>query len=156
MLTVITTKEISSLDLIKLAYKEYVKIYLRPEKKISTYYEGRKPVLEGDDLYCSISHSGKYTLCAIASAPVGVDIEEMIDRDFAHMSKRFIGKEVKDREEFYTNWTRAEARFKCEGGDVLSILKENNENIPTFRFINGYSISICSKSKNRPMFIHIF
>ena len=156
MLTVITTKEIKSLNLIKLAYEEYVKIYLRPLKKIKTYYDGTKPVLEGDDLFCSISHSGKYTLCAIASAPVGVDIEKMLDRDFAHMSKRFIGKEITDKEEFYANWTRAEARFKCEGGDVLSILKQDNSHIPTFRFINGYSISICSKSKNRPMFTHIF
>lgn len=156
MLTVITKKEIKSLDLIKLAYKEYVKIYLRPENEISTRYEGSKPILEGDDLYCSISHSGEYTLCAIASRPVGIDIEQMIDRDFKAVSERFIGKAVTDKEAFYDNWTRAEAKYKCVGGNLLDILKQDNKDVPTFRFLNGYSISICSKSKNRPMFTHIF
>ena len=44
------------------------------------YQQSGKPFLEGNHLpYFSISHSGDYVMCAIASEEIGVDVEQCTD-----------------------------------------------------------------------------
>jgi phosphopantetheinyl transferase (holo-ACP synthase) len=43
--------------------------------------DGRPYLSAGSDLYCSISHSHRFAVAAIALAPVGIDIEKIRPRD---------------------------------------------------------------------------
>ena len=63
----------------------------------------------------SVSHARGWVACVVVSAGrPGVDIEPMIERDFARLGEWQFGK-TGSREEFYQRWTRHEARIKAHG-----------------------------------------
>jgi len=66
-------------------------------------------------LASSVSHSRGWVGCALArGARVGVDIEPMLERDFARLGEWAFGASTPwSREAFYRRWTRYEARFKA-------------------------------------------
>lgn len=100
------------------------------EKLSVIRYEGEKPYFEGTDLFFNISHSGTMWVCAIAEKEVGIDLQEVSDRDFEKLSSRFFTENEQQhvnlwgREGFYNIWTRKEAYCKLYGQSVLSVLKE--------------------------------
>jgi hypothetical protein len=63
----------------------------------------------------SLSHARGWVACVVVSAGrPGIDIEPMIERDFAKLGEWAFGSGG-SREEFYGRWTRYEARIKAFG-----------------------------------------
>ena len=90
-----------------------------------------KPVLAGrEDLYFSLSHSGRYVLCAVSDLPVGADVQECrplrtdLTRWF-HPGEQAWLAEQEDREAaLYRLWTRKEAWVKAVSGETMLSLGE--------------------------------
>ena len=74
--------------------------------------------VETGEISFSLSHSGKYAVCAIADHPVGVDIEEIKDNR-PDIARRFFNpkelKYISDAESFYRIWTLKEGYLKAVG-----------------------------------------
>lgn len=135
-----------------------------------------KPYVKGiTGLHFNISHSGNWVVCAVGSAPVGVDIERIADSDLS-IAKRFFTKreykwlyEKNDQERkqsFYKLWTMKESYIKAVGKG-LSIPLESFEIIPDLSVLitvmangldTGYRVnchyidcdhvfSVCSKTR---------
>ncbi len=97
------------------------------------------------DIYFSLSHSGKFIICAVSDENVGADIQEQRDADFLTLSKRLFDVEITDREEFYDRFTQGEARAKLDGNGLLNgMYYGGGENYDLF---DGYSIAICGGSE---------
>lgn len=63
----------------------------------------------------SVAHARGWVACVVVSAGrPGIDIEPMIERDFARLGEWKFGR-AGSREEFYERWTRHEARLKAFG-----------------------------------------
>lgn len=86
-----------------------------------------KPCLVGVGVpHISLSHSRHLVACALASRPIGLDVEYCRDRDFVALAphfcdsaelRRFLSIPVPERNAaFYRSWTRMEAIFKLNGG----------------------------------------
>lgn len=89
------------------------------------YQQSGKPFLEGNHLpYFSISHSGDYVMCAIASEEIGVDVEQCTDihsglaksvmtsAEYAHYLNL---RPNMQNQYFFTVWTCKESVVKCIG-----------------------------------------
>lgn len=77
---------------------------------ISIIYDGKKPMLESGEIKFSLSHSGNIVLAVFCRHNVGVDIENMTERDFQKFAKRYNMPPTKD--DFYRFWTNYEAEIK--------------------------------------------
>ena len=85
-----------------------------------TYGTNGKPYLLGrEDLFFSLSHSGKYVVCAVAECEIGVDIEPVspirpavVRRCFNEAEQAWIGE---DAARFTRLWTMKEAYMKLTG-----------------------------------------
>jgi len=89
-----------------------------------------KPQVEAEGVFCSVSHSGPYVVCAVAEVPVGVDVEVIRTAD-----EKFMRRTCSDREmsyirygdagcfqRFWECWTAKESLFKLTGhGPLLSL-----------------------------------
>ncbi len=53
------------------------KLYGITEMPLISFGEHGKPFFENSNIHFNISHSGKYTICAIGNTPVGIDIQEI-------------------------------------------------------------------------------
>lgn len=76
-------------------------------------------------IHFNISHSGRYALCAVGSAEVGLDVEALRPRAAALPRRVFTAEEYRwfeaqgaDWPAFYTLWTRKESWCKQCGGGV--------------------------------------
>lgn len=74
----------------------------------------------GQDLHFNISHSGNYVACAISKFPVGIDIEQQVERDFSLFQSLWSEKEkqlypLHEQEAFYALWTAKESYGKYKG-----------------------------------------
>ena len=92
--------------------------------------EDGKPTVAQAELYCSISHSGPYVVCAVARVPVGVDVEVV-----RLAEEKFIRRTCSEQElayirygdagcyqRFWECWTAKEALFKLTGhGPLLKL-----------------------------------
>jgi 4'-phosphopantetheinyl transferase len=91
-----------------------------------------KPVLRGGDLEFSVSHSGDLVAVAVATAPVGVDVEQLDGRprepggnDLAALGRTVLAEEERaalaavdpagQARAFLVAWTRKEAVTKAQG-----------------------------------------
>jgi 4'-phosphopantetheinyl transferase len=91
-----------------------------------------KPVLRGGDLEFSVSHSGDLVAVAVATAPVGVDVEQLDGRprepggdDLAALGRTVLAEEEQaalaavdpagQARAFLVAWTRKEAVTKAQG-----------------------------------------
>lgn len=100
--------------------------------------------------FISLSHSDRYIILAIASYPIGIDIEKIKNRPIdALMQHEFPTDKPTDWSHltthdkaclFYTLWTQKEAAFK------LKSIQEQRKNIHffTLKGPNEYAISISS------------
>ena len=119
-----------------------------------------KPVLAGrDDLFFSLSHSGRYVLCAVGEKAVGADVQ--ISRPWRGSMERWfhpeerawlatIPEEERQRA-FYRLWTRKEAWVKAVSGERMLSLSETDvlRPIPGLCFRDytlpgGYAAAMCS------------
>ncbi|MCH5210770.1 MAG: 4'-phosphopantetheinyl transferase superfamily protein [Oscillospiraceae bacterium] len=126
--------------------------------------ENGKPYLKNHrDIYVNLSHSGDYAVCAVHSAPVGIDIElcrecdmKIAKRFFSPEEAQFIETASDTNNAFFEVWTRKESFTKVTGRGIamhmntFSVL--DNEIIydgKRYIFKNcspqpeGYKMSVC-------------
>lgn len=136
---------------------------------------GKPYACEIDDFYFNISHSGHYTVCAVAQEEVGVDIEEIrqnLKIELAHFFhpreyQMIMQMEVEQQIPlFYRYWTAKESYIKYKGVGLslgLSTFYLNQGKIYTkeempcglitfYDFLPHYQIALCtslSESQNQ-------
>ncbi|MDD2217437.1 MAG: 4'-phosphopantetheinyl transferase superfamily protein [Eubacteriales bacterium] len=100
--------------------------------------EHGKPYFDSPDApYFSVSDSGQLWVCAVANQEVGIDIQEVKDKDYTDLAKRFFTEEEAEfvrlygKEGFFLLWTRKEAYVKYKGTGLkeglssFSVVKDN-------------------------------
>ena len=106
------------------------RLNVAPETVPLTMDEDGRPFVEGDPLYCSLSHSGAWAVCAIAEKPVGVDVEVIRGTQDKYMQRICNEDELRyvrygDEgcfHRFFECWTAKEALFKLTGhGPLLAL-----------------------------------
>jgi 4'-phosphopantetheinyl transferase len=135
-----------------------------PDVLAFTYGPRGKPALRDyPDTHFNVSHSGDLVVCAVSSAPVGIDVEAFPapGRDFMKIAARcFDGEELSyikarpsDAERasaFAEIWTKKEAYIKRDGrGLVLPLKSFSVLSLPgvTFHSVNvgeGAACHICT------------
>lgn len=133
-----------------------------PDEPVTLLPAG-KPVLAGrDDLYFSLSHSGRYAICAVSGAPVGADVQELRDVK-PSMARRFHPRErdwLESRTEeewlgcFFRLLTRKEAWVKAESAERMLSLSEADviHGLPDRYFRDyvlpdGFRAAVCARSE---------
>ncbi len=117
-----------------------------------------KPVRE--DVFFSLSHSGRYVLCAVSDAPIGADVQERrpvkdgIAR-FFHPAER--ARLAEHPAELFRVWTRKEAWVKAVSAERTLSLAETDVLGPvpglTFRdyeLPGGYAAALCGGDPDLP------
>ncbi len=95
---------------------------------IARQAEGKPYFMGETTLQFNLSHSDALAAAALASAPVGIDLEFLREeRDTAGIAKRFFTESEREEWEsaptadhFFALWTRKEARAKLHGKSLLS------------------------------------
>lgn len=133
-----------------------------------------KPLFGGrDDLYFSLSHSGKYVGVAFSQKKVGFDIQEHRKRNYNRIAKRFFSyyeyRFVEQRGEtaFFDIWTAKESYVKYIGKglsfglDSFSVMSDkgfkknvNGVFLSKLDFFDNYSVFVSSECKN-PILLEI-
>ena len=120
--------------------------------KISAKESGQ-PFCENFDIHLSLSHSGDYAVCAVSSAPVGIDIQKIVPYNPKTAKKVCSQAELAEIEksgdkaaEFIKLWTKKEAVLKMLGTGVIGSMKDclDGQKAETIRFAD-YFVSICEK-----------
>lgn len=115
------TRSLFAEVLVRYALKKHFAI--EGSKVSFTCNEYGKPFLEGyKNLFFNVSHSGNWVICALSDKPVGVDVEQIKEKD-TDIAKRFfhekeanaIHENVQDKELFFHYWTLKESYVKAEG-----------------------------------------
>lgn len=90
--------------------------------------ENGKPYFTDSDIHFSLSHSKNIAVCAIADAPVGVDVQEVKKPNLAIAKKHFTQNELDTNDGsdrwFMRIWTRKEAVAKADGKGISAGLSE--------------------------------
>lgn len=150
MLISFTDKKIESDTIITQAVKEYCLFYDLAifDFKISRE-QGKKPVMMPERLFFNLSHSKRYTICAVSDKNVGIDLQYHDNKiDIAAISKKYLNFELKDIKIFYDYYAKAEANAKLDGQDLLQKLKtldNGGQLIPIFK---DYSFAVCGEDKS--------
>lgn len=140
-------KEKKSANSVVKALKRHEEFY--GKKLILNKSSTGKPFLNTG--YISISHSGDYTVIAIADSEVGIDIEKIREIDYKRIAKRFFRDEAIDNlNDFFDIWVRTESYLKYTGAGLKDLSKiENISGTMNYDFINGYAMAICSEEQSR-------
>lgn len=108
----------NEIDQIRSLLSSYLKNQLSREELLKN--ENGKPYFANGP-YFNISHSGKYVLMAVSTAEIGVDIEEIKDKDMSSLVRIFNeaeAKMIKEHSDFYYLWCAKESLIKCMGLSV--------------------------------------
>ena len=150
------------------------KIGVAPEKIKIARPEGKKPFLpDYPEVHFNISHSGVWAVCAIGDVELGIDIEEIKDKELKPpLIKRVLTEneqrylemlpDTQRAAAFYRFWTMKEAYSKCIGRGLgidpnkvdiemdrktVYLPDENrvwNGMIQSIDFKDGYAMSVCA------------
>ena len=105
----------NEIDQIRSLLSSYLKNQLSREELLKN--ENGKPYFANGP-YFNISHSGKYVLMAVSTAEIGVDIEEIKNKDMSSLVRIFNeaeAKMIKEHSDFYYLWCAKESLIKCMG-----------------------------------------
>ncbi len=82
--------------------------------------QGKPCVMEKDNLFFNLSHSGDMAVCAISDKPVGVDVEKITRDCSSAVDRYFTCSERRISEDKGTSyiWTRKEAVAKADGRGI--------------------------------------
>lgn len=108
----------NEIDQIRSLLSSYLKNQLSREELLKN--ENGKPYFANGP-YFNISHSGKYVLMAVSTAEIGVDIEEIKNKDMSPLVRIFNeaeAKMIKEHSDFYYLWCAKESLIKCMGLSV--------------------------------------
>lgn len=97
----------------------------------------------------SLSHAGGWVACVLVERGIpGIDIEPMVERDFAALDKwvahdageaSALAQDADSRKAFYRRWTRYEARLKASAGAKT---RASYVEI-TYYLAHGVALSVC-------------
>lgn len=124
---------------------------------------GKLYLTEDDGIYVNLSHSAEYAVCAVHSAPVGVDIQycrecdmKMAERFFTAEEVGFINNSPDKKSAFFEIWTKKESFLKAIGKGItmplnsFSVLSDKIEYdgaVYSFKEYtvckNGYKLFVC-------------
>ncbi len=109
----------------------FVKLCLKQlyKKDFDLYYNNGKPFVVNEEIFISISHTGKDIVIAISEKEVGIDIEQIKLRNYQKIADKFLKKKVSSLDEFYCEWTKYEAKFKHGGENGVFFTKDIFENV---------------------------
>ena len=105
----------NEIDQIRSLLSSYLKNQLSREELLKN--ENGKPYFANGP-YFNISHSGKYVLMAVSTTEIGVDIEEIKNKDMSSLVRIFNeaeAKMIKEHSDFYYLWCAKESLIKCMG-----------------------------------------
>ena len=108
----------NEIDQIRSLLSSHLKNQLSREELLKN--ENGKPYFANGP-YFNISHSGKYVLMVVSTAEIGVDIEEIKNKDMSSLVRIFNeaeAKMIKDHSDFYYLWCAKESLIKCMGLSV--------------------------------------
>ena len=108
----------NEIDQIRSLLSSYLKNQLSREELLKN--ENGKPYFANGP-YFNISHSGKYVLMVVSTAEIGVDIEEIKNKDMSSLVRIFNeaeAKMIKEHSDFYYLWCAKESLIKCMGLSV--------------------------------------
>ena len=125
-----------------------------------------KPVFAGrEDTWFSLSHSGRYAMCAVSHQEVGADVQRLRPVNLS-MARRLHPEErdwlsrqhSEEREDaFFRLWTRKEAWVKAVSGERMLSLSETDviHRLPELYFRDwilpgGYRASVCAREEKIP------
>lgn len=119
-----------------------------------SFGEHGKPYIVGCPHF-SLSHSGKYVICAVADTPVGVDIEAPRPGSAALARRFFTPREqalVKSDEDFCRVWVQKESYVKAlgtglaQGLSSFDVSELEDCTVKTAEY-DGYYIAVCLKNR---------
>ena len=124
------------------------------------YTVGRngKPDFTDGRYHFSLSHSGKYALCAVSDVSVGADIE-LPRADYAKIAQRFFTKDeallCTTPDSFCRIWTQKESYIKALGLRLSALgsfsVTAPPEGVCFSHFAHdGYHISVCAVGNEQP------
>lgn len=105
----------NEIDQIRSLLSSYLKNQLSREELLKN--ENGKPYFANGP-YFNISHSGKYVLMVVSTSEIGVDIEEIKNKDMSSLVRIFNeaeAKMIKEHSDFYYLWCAKESLIKCMG-----------------------------------------
>lgn len=111
----------NEIDQIRSLLSSYLKNLLSREEMLKNEYG--KPYFDNGPFF-NISHSGKYVLMAVSTSEVGVDIEEIKNKDMSALVRIFNeaeAKMIKEHSDFYYLWCAKESLIKCMGLSVSKV-----------------------------------
>ena len=111
----------NEIDQIRSLLSSYLKNLLSREELQKNEYG--KPYFDNGPFF-NISHSGKYVLMAVSTSEIGVDIEEMKNKDMSALVRIFNeaeAKMIKEHSDFYYLWCAKESLIKCMGLSVSKV-----------------------------------
>lgn len=112
-------------------------------------------------IFCSATHSGGIWLCAVSTAPVGVDLQRHENRDILKIAERFFHPDEAAwlscrPERFFDVWCAKESYVKYTGDGMLPGLDGfsvvcgdgvaaavHGAALRPVRFMAGYSLCVC-------------
>ena len=125
-----------------------------------------KPVFaERTDVYFSLSHSGRYILCAVSGAPVGADVQTprntrlTVARRFCPAEQAWLSSlpEAERQAGLFRLWTRKEAWVKAVSGERTLALDEADvlRGVPgltfrDYRLPGGVFAALCTAEDDPP------
>lgn len=126
--------------------------------------EHGKPVLRDHPQWqFSLSHSGEYAVCALADAPIGIDVQERRSVDALSLAERFFSPmetellrslpETERSSAFFRLWTAKESILKAQGSGLtgglarVPIVYGDELKAPPWRLkeypLPGYALTAC-------------
>ena len=127
----------NEIDQIRSLLSSYLKNLLSEEELLKN--ENGKPYFANGP-YFNISHSGKYVLMAVSTSEVGVDIEEIKNRDMSSLVRIFNeaeAKMIKEHSDFYYLWCAKESLIKCMGLSVSKVRNIQSVHLNGLNIFNG-------------------
>ncbi len=129
-----------------------------------------KPVFSKSAVHFSLSHSGRYAMCALSEERVGVDVQELrqvkpsMARWLHPQERQWLESWPPERqtEAFFRLWTRKEAWVKAESGERMLSLGETDviHPLPGYEFMEyalpfGCRAAVCARERipAEPVFV---
>ncbi|MGI6011689.1 MAG: 4'-phosphopantetheinyl transferase family protein [Ruminococcus sp.] len=111
--------------LLKAGLKEQFGVEVR-EEEIGRSGKGKPYLKKQPGIFFNISHSGEFAVCALAHAPLGVDIERHREIRFERVGRKFLTEEEwkiweksSDAQRyFFDQWVKREAYLKWKGTGI--------------------------------------
>lgn len=126
---------------------------------------GKPILLAKPELWFSLSHSGRYVLCAVGDASVGADVQQIrparmsIARRFHPGEREWLSRQPEEEQlaALFRIWTRKEAWVKAASRERMLALDETDviHSLPGLYFRDdslpgGYAAAVCGEEEELP------